>query len=302
MGTEGSKGWVAAGLAGLALLGCDPGGAPDATGTSEAFEVELFGAGILSTELPEFATAFSPSGDTVFFNRTPPDRSRIDLLYAVRSGTGWSEPAPFPRLAEVWAIDPFVTVDGSYLYFSSDLPRPGGLEGAVNLWRLALDGPDREPEVLPTPINTDSSDVFNAIAADGLMVFSSRRSGERRIYEVALGDPDAEPALLDLGGFPSASNPTISPDGRLLVFARSEGEAPPDLYLACRDGAGWGPPLLLPAPINSEHTEFAPGFGARHLHFTSERPGIVGPMPAGERPPGDLYRTRLEPVRALCGG
>ena len=39
--------------------------------------VELFAEGAVSTEAPEFATAFSLSGDTVWFNRTPPDRSRL---------------------------------------------------------------------------------------------------------------------------------------------------------------------------------------------------------------------------------
>ncbi|NNF27040.1 MAG: hypothetical protein HKN73_07470, partial [Gemmatimonadetes bacterium] len=75
-------------IVGLALgsVACAP---PAEQGTSgqdlsqeSAFSVELFAPGVVSSTLPEFATTFTPSGDTVFFNRTTPDRSRIDLLFS----------------------------------------------------------------------------------------------------------------------------------------------------------------------------------------------------------------------------
>ena len=301
------SGMVVAAVGGGALLGCGGADAPppaeetgDPTGV---VEVELFAPGVVSTELPEFATTFTASGDTVFFNRTPPDRSRLDLFFAVRTRGGWSEPEPFPPLVATTAIDPFVSTDGAWLYFSSDRRRAGQLDGIFNLWRLDLGSTRGTPEALPAPINTDSSEVFNAISDDGRMVFSSRRDGERRIYEVELDAPGGpEPVLLALGDSTAASNPTLSPDGALLVFARSEGDGPPDLFLACRGPEGWGHPIRLPTPINTEYTEFAPGFGAGQLYFTSERPGMLSAVAAGERPPGDIYRTAIGPVRALCVG
>ncbi len=289
------------------LIGCGGADRPPSGGETAdpppVVEAELFAPGVISSELPEFATSFTPSGDTVFFNRTPPDRSRLDLFFAIRTGEGWSEPEPFPPLAGSTAIDPFVSTDGLWLYFSSDRGRAGRLDGVFNLWRLDLRAPRAIPEALPAPINTDSSEVFNAVSADGRMVFSSRRDGERRVYEVDLEAPGSpEPVLLALGDSAAASNPTISPDGRLLVFARSDGDEPPDLFLACRGTEGWEPPIRLPPPINSEFADFAPGFGGGDLYFTSERPGVVPETAAGERPPGDIYRTAIGPVRALCSG
>jgi hypothetical protein len=176
------------------------------------------------------------------------------------------------------------------------------VEGSFHLWRVTLGRPGEAPEPLPSPINTDSSEVFSSLSADGRMVFSSRRDGERRIYETHL-EPDGrwtEPVPLSLGDAAAPSNPALHPSGRYLVFAGVDGESSPDLYVSCASGQGWTTPVRLPEPINSRFAEFAPGFGAEYLYFTSERPGVVGAVPDGVRPPGDVYRVQTEGVEALC--
>ena len=52
------------------------------------------------------------------------------------------------------------------------------------------------------------------------------------------------------------------------------------------------------SPSKLSYTEFAPGISpdGQDLYFASERPGVVGPMEEGVRPPGDLYRVSLEAV------
>ncbi|MEQ9401592.1 MAG: hypothetical protein RJQ04_20670 [Longimicrobiales bacterium] len=112
------------GLAGMVvaavLAGCDR--REQAVGDSPPTpQVELLGEGAVSTELPEFAAAFSPDGDTVYFNRTPPDRSRLDLMVSVRVDGVWSDAVPFPPTAGMAAIDPCVAEGGRRLYW--DGPR-----------------------------------------------------------------------------------------------------------------------------------------------------------------------------------
>ncbi|MEM7415856.1 MAG: hypothetical protein AAF389_10200 [Gemmatimonadota bacterium] len=261
--------------------------------------VELFAAGAVSTEAPEFATAFSLSSDTVWFNRTPPDRSQLDLFFSVRTPDGWSEGSVFPPLEGVAAIDPFVSFDGERLYFSSSLSGAGTLDGSFNLWWIALGEAAPTPTPMPAPINSDSSDVFNSFARDGRMVFSSRRDGVRAVYEV-VGDEARHIPLVEDGR--SASNPAIHPTGEILVFASAAEGDPPDLYVSCRSAQGWGAPVRLEEPINSPFTDFAPGFGPGYLYFTSERPGVSGAVPDGVRPPGDVYRTPVGPIERLCSG
>lgn len=291
----------ALGLAALVLgLGCSPDRQVPAS--EDKPQVELFSPGVVSTELPEFATTFSPSGDTVFFNRMSADRSRIDLLYSVRKSGAWSAPAVVSVAERVRVIDPFISADGKRLYFSSDSPVDGDPATSFNLW-YAERTPSGwgDPVPLPRPINSDSSDVFNSFADDGTMVFSSRRDGIRRVYSTRLENWGwSDPVLLHFGDLDEGSNPAISPAGNLIVIsARSEGE-PPDLHVSCRSGSDWTEPRRLPEPVNSPYTEFAPGFTPTHLYFTSERPGTMGAAPDSVRPPGDIYRTPRAWIDAMC--
>ena len=291
-------------LAVLALgLGCSPDrSVPAAERQPDKPQIALFGPGVVSTELPEFATTFSPSGDTVFFNRTPPDRSRIDLLYSVRTSGAWSVPEGLSPMEGSRAIDPFMSADGKRLYFSSDTPIDGHPAGAFNLWFMERTSSGwYDPVPLPGPINSDSSDVFNSFADDGTMVFSSRRDGIRRVYSTRLGAQGwSDPVVLRLGEMDAGSNPAISPAGNLIVISVRTEDGAPDLYVSCRSGSEWAEPRRLPEPVNSRFAEFAPGFTPTHLYFTSERPGVMEAVPDSVRPPGDIYRTPRAWIDAMC--
>lgn len=283
-----------------------PEGRESAETPSSPLSVELVGPGTVSSELPEFAAALSPSGDTLWFNRTSADRSRIELYWAFREGDGWRDAGRFPP-TEGWAAwDPFLTPDGRHLWITVDGPRPDGSDGDLDLWRMERTEEGwSEPRFVPPPLNSDSTEVFNSLTRDGLLVFSSYRGdGVRRIWAAR---PDgeggwSEPEPLDLGVGPEASNPAVAPDGSFLVLSLREGDAAPDLVVWCRSGEGWIRGAPLPEPINGPWADFAPAVTERHLWFTSERPGVVGEQPDSVRPPGDLYRVDLAPVRAACAG
>lgn len=283
-------------------VGCKASAPRDDSPRADAAPVELVGAGTISTIAPEFATSLSPTGDTLFFNRASADRSEIVLLYSTRSGGAWGPPQPFGPTEGIRAIDPFIDATGRRVYFSSDLPMEGAPDGDFNLWFVGKTGDGwSSPTALPTPINSDSSEVFNSFALDGTMVFSSNRDGVDRIYSSRLeGDGATEPIPIQFGAIHDGSNAAISPDGALIVFARSGPDGPSDLYVSCREDSGWNAPVLLPEPINSPYTDFAPGFSAGHLYFSSERPGVAGPVPESVRPPGDIYRTPLEGIASHC--
>lgn len=274
------------------------------SGDATAPVVELVGPGTISSELPEFAAGLSPSGDTLWFNRTSPDRSRIELLWSFRTAGGWGEPVLFPPTAGTAAWDPFVEPGGDRLWITADRPRPDGTDGDLDLWYLERT-PDgwSEPRFAPAPLNSDSTEVFNSATRDGLMVFSSYRGdGVRRLWTARADDGGGwrEPEVLELGLGPGASNPAIAPDGAFLVLALPEDGGAPDLVVWCRAGAGWVRGGPLPGPVNTRWAEFAPAVAGDHLWFTSERPGVVGEQPDSVRPPGDLYRTDLSVVQEAC--
>ena len=283
----------------------DPAERPESSGAeSSPVRVELLEPGRFSTELPEFATAFSPSGDTVYFNRTPEDRSELDLFVAYREVGGWSEPVLFGPTEGTWAIDPFVSHDGQRLYFSSNAMLEGDPVAEFGIWytQRTVSG-WADPVRLPPPVWSDSSEVYTSTTLDGRLFFSSWRDGVRRMYWTReSGGGWSAPRAITFTDPPDGSNPMVSPDGSFLVFSAAPGpDLAPDLFVACANGAGWNDPRRLPEPINSEYTEFAPAIWGEDLLFTSERPGIHAPVPDSVRPPGDLYRTELRTVALLCG-
>jgi hypothetical protein len=86
------------------------------------------------------------------------------------------------------------------------------------------------------------------------------------------------------------------------VFVRSPAGGAADLFVSCRDGATWEAARALLAAVNSPFADFAPSIDAaeRFLYFTSERPGLAGPVAAGTRRPGDLYRIGLAAAGVRC--
>ena len=268
---------------------------------------ERFAPGVISTELPEFAISFDPDGQTVYFNRTTANRDRILFLMSRRQDGNWQPPQPVPFAAAGAAeVDPFVTLDGKYLYFSSNRPKKAGAErGDFETWVVQRAGESwGKPKLLPAPANGPSTEVFVSLDRQGTLYFASDRHTGFNLG-IFSAKPDnggfAAPELITFSGQDlPASNPCIAPDGSFLVFSAdlAGGKGETDLYVSFFDKEQWGRPQNIPL-VNSRWAEFAPAIGPqeKYLYFTSER---VAPGNRVEsRPPGDIYRIPLRVVTAM---
>jgi Tol biopolymer transport system component len=252
---------------------------------------ELFGRGAISTEAPEFAISFSPDGTVAYFDRATPDRSKFSIVASRYENGAWQ---PATELAfstgEHRDADPFVTADGSRLYFSSNRPLEGRTDW--NTWYVERRGDGWGEAILATgPVSAAENEVFVSVSRDGTIYYASNKGGEGNLYRARMGTEAAE--LLMISTALTKSNPAISPDGKVLVFAADRPGERPDLYASRAEGGTWTTPKLL-ARASSPFADFAPYISpdGKTLFFTSERPGIVAAQPEG-RPPGDIYRIDL---------
>ena len=278
-----------------------PGGEPAATVAPPYASAEpiaqprLFAPGAVSTAEPEFSISFAADGATAYFDRASADRSKLTIVASAYADGAWQPAAALPfSTGEFRDVDPFVA--GDRLYFSSNRPRAASAETDFDTWYVVRTGATwSAPVHLDGAPSGPGNQLFVSIARDGTLYFQGEAAGGSRIYRAPRARDASYPtaAPLDDAATGSETNPAISPDGTLLVFAsdRDGGIGGADLYLRRLRGGAWSSATNLGPAINSPFADFAPAFSpdGKYLFFTSERPGIA-PTPPSGRPPGDIYQ------------
>ena len=229
---------------------------------------ELFAPGVISGPAAEDSAAFSPNGDTIFFDRIRWPNAAI--LVSHRTATGWSTPTIAPFSGRWLDHDPAMAPDGSFLVFSSNRPdQPGGkpldavlADGKVSpgsgghLWRVDRNGKGwAEPVRLPDAVNSSSRTYAPSVAADGSVYFQRPGAdGDFRLFRSQYRDGQyLAPVQVRLGDAAAHElDPAVAPDESFIVFdANYAGKDQSDrLYIAFREGNGWSAPLDLGDEVN----------------------------------------------------
>ncbi len=286
------------------VLSCDSGsGNHPYFSPDSIFQPKIFAPGIISTELPEFATTFSPDGKTVYFNQTPADRSKLIILQSNYSDGKWTKPVNLPFSDGTYRdIDPFVSPDGKRLYFCSNRPVTGTEpKPDFDIWYVTRKGNGWSEPINPgSPLNSAANEIFVSAATNGALYFRSDAGGARGIYRSAfVNGSHTEPELITLPieGAERFGNPCIAPDESFIIFsaATSDGFGGSDLYISRFRNNKWTKASNLGNFINSKFSDFAPSLSpdGNYLFFTSERPGVVPEDSEQGRPPGDIYQVEL---------
>jgi Tol biopolymer transport system component len=239
--------------------------------------------GVISTGEYESHAAFSPDGGTIYFLKNTADFNHWTIVSSRLQGDKWSPPEVVPFSGRYSDADPFVTADGSKLYFISTRPVDANKpKEDLDVWVVERKGNGwGEPRNLGAPVNSPGAEWFPTIAADGTLYFGSDREGGKGrtdLWRARLVDGRyAQPENLgDAVNSPGDEyEPLISPDGTVLIFmaVRKGGQGSGDLWVSyLRDGA-WTPAVNLPPPINSPAFEVGPKVtpDGRYLFFTSTR-------------------------------
>ena len=131
--------------------------------------------GELNSDFDEGIVSFSPDGQTMYLTmarRSESANTSVEIYTSKRSDATWSAPQKFEITADTLSAvgHPAVSPDGTYLYFSSDMP--GGF-GGKDIWRINLKERSGSLENLGDQINTSGDEMFPYMRTDSLMYFSS---------------------------------------------------------------------------------------------------------------------------------
>jgi peptidoglycan/xylan/chitin deacetylase (PgdA/CDA1 family) len=257
-----------------------PGGAHPYAAAETIPAPRLFAEGIVNTSADEYGPAFTPDGRTVYFARRSADRKMEHIYFSRFDGGRWSAQQVAPFSGKYFDKEPFVTPDGSKLFFSSTRPVDPAAPGRTdfNLWVVERTGAgwgDAKP--LGAEVNSDTYDNYPSVAANGNLYFSSTRAsgqGSNDLYRARLVGGRYAPAenLASLNTPQSDADPYIAPDESYIIIsttrAGSYGEG--DLYVSFNMGGAWTTPRNLGAKINSATYEYTPLVSpdGRYLFFS----------------------------------
>ena len=131
--------------------------------------------GELNTDFEEGVTSFSPDGSTMYLakaRRELNSATSVEIYTSQRSEAKWSAPVKLEITGDTLSAygDPAVSPDGTWLYFSSDMP---GGQGGKDLWRINLKERVGSLENLGDVINTPGDERFPYVRSDSVLYFAS---------------------------------------------------------------------------------------------------------------------------------
>jgi tetratricopeptide (TPR) repeat protein len=210
-------------------------------------KAEIFAPGIVSKAIGHaFSCTFSPDGKEFYFNQF------MTIMVCRLLDDGWTAPQPVAFTGNYRAHEPHITLDGNKLYFGCFRPTPEGFQKApldYGIWVC-----ERTAEGWSEPKYVGPG-MFVTSSRDGKVYVTEKKFKEKKeiyahIRQATLENgifvkfEPPEGGLADLHiHFPRTAHPSISPDGRTILFDVKKGYG---LFAAYLDESGvWSKPVSL---------------------------------------------------------
>ena len=131
--------------------------------------------GELNSEFDEGIVSFTPDGQTMYLTKARRElnaNTGVEIYTSTRSDAKWSAPVKYEITADTLSSygHPAVSPDGTWLYFTSDMP---GGKGGKDIWRINLKERAGSLENLCDWINTPGDDCFPYFRSDSVLYFAS---------------------------------------------------------------------------------------------------------------------------------
>jgi len=240
-------------------------------------EPTIFAEGVISAGEFDSHPAFTPDGKTVYFVRSTPNFNFWTILLSRFDKGRWSTPEVTPFSGQFSDADPFITSDGSRLYFISNRPVAGKATPDLDIWVLEKTAAAwSEAKNMGAPINSSGNEWYPTVAANGTIYFGSDRDGGK-------GRTDIYRSRLINGKYAEAENlgdpintqfnefePLIAPDESFLILmagGRADSRGGFDLYISYNRNGAWTKPVNLGDKINSSGNEYSPAMSPDGKYF-----------------------------------
>jgi hypothetical protein len=245
-------------------------------------DAEMIGAGVISTDEDELGGGVTPDGLTLIYEKSAAPHYLYIMCESHLMNGKWSAPEILPFSGQYRDTDPVLTPDGKAILFASDRPVNGQDLHRWSIWRAERTASGwKEPTLAPGAINSEGSQVFASIAANGNVYFASdRKTGSYDVFRAKLIDGEYKDAE-DLGPVINGQGiatfeATIAPDESYLLlgsFGRQPGYGSSDVFVSFNTDGTWGKPINLGPKINGRARDYSPRISAdgQWLYFTSER-------------------------------
>jgi Tol biopolymer transport system component len=257
-------------------------------------EPTVFAPGIISTGDYEGAEEFSPDGRTLYFLKLTPDFNFWTMVFSRFEEGHWTPPQVAPFSGRYCDGDPFISADGKRMFFISYRPvdakispNASGKSDIYVMEKLAS-GEWSEPRNVGKPVNSEGSEFFPTLTANGTLYFGSARKG-------GFGGVDLYRSRFANGSFQEPENlgeaintkfneyePFIAPDESYLIFmadARPDGLGGYDLFISYNENGKWTKTRNLGVPINTAANELSAKVtrDGKYFFWTSSRSAIDQP-------------------------
>jgi Tol biopolymer transport system component len=258
---------------------------------------QVFAPGIVSTSLEELNAVFSPDGKEFYFC-VKKGSMQYKVMVMKRENGRWNSPQSASFSGRYSDVDPFYSLDGKRLYYSSNRPlRRGGYPKDFDIWFVEKNGSGwSDPKRFSSVINTQSDDFYISMSKNGTVYYSTR-------HEECYGGSDIYCSRLVDGQYTKPQNlgssvnsdwhdhdPFISSDESFLLFTsadRSGGYGQGDLFISFRKKDGsWTKAKNMGVKINTPSYDYCPVISpdGNFLFYTSK---------------GDIYWVSSEIVERM---
>jgi Tol biopolymer transport system component len=249
----------------------------------------IFAPGTVSTENFEWSCTIAPDGNEILFTRMLGTRN--DILSMSFDGEKWSDPRSARFCDGFNCQTPFISPDGSEVFYTARQPRHEGEEyrGHGDIWTANKVG---SAWVNHHPVDIPTYPYYgHASPSEGGTLFSGTVNEQPLVRFKPQGEHYIGPEVIDTDNPENlhGMNPFIAPDESYILFSdkRTGGFGGHDIYVSFRQtDAEWSEAKNLGNVINGGGWESCPTVSpdGKYLFFTSD---------------GDIYWVNASVIDAL---